>query len=127
MTYPGAIELIHGLAKQKVPLALVTGSLRSEAEIVLKTFDIAKYFTKVITAEDTTLAKPNPEGYLKAAVALECDPTDCIVIEDSPNGVRAARAAGMKCLAVTTTHLPDELSEANSIVDRLRPGCLNSF
>lgn len=125
--YPGVIELIGELVSQKVPLALVTGSLRAEAELVLKTFNISKYFVAVITAEDIARSKPDPEGYLKGAAAIKVDPADCVAIEDTPNGIKAARAAGMKCLAVATTHLPAELDGATVIVERLRSGCLDSL
>ncbi len=122
--YPGVVELISRLASQKVPLALVTGSLRTEAEITLQTFKIAEFFTAVVAAEDITQSKPSPEGYLKGAAALEVDPADCIVIEDAPSGVKAARAAGMRCLAVTTTHSREDLEAATVIVEQLRPDCV---
>ncbi len=125
--YPGAVEFIRDLAARNVPLALVTGSLRAEAEITFKTFDIAQYFTAVIAAEDITQSKPSPEGYLKAGAALNVDPKDCIVVEDAPSGVKAARAAGMRCLAVTTTHTEGELEGATLTIGQLRPGCLDSL
>jgi len=124
VSYPGVIEFINELAMQKVPLALVTGSLRAEAEITLKTFNIDRYFSVVIAAEDISHSKPSPEGYLKASTALGVEPSDCVVIEDAPSGVKAALAAGMRCLAVTTTHTSDELSQASVLIDQLRPGCL---
>jgi HAD superfamily hydrolase (TIGR01509 family) len=125
--YPGVIELIHELAARKVPLVLVTGSLRAEAEITLKTFKVAECFTAVVAAEDISQSKPNPEGYLKGAKALNVDPADCVVIEDAPSGVKAAKAAGMRCLAVTSTHSAEELQEATEIIIQLRPGCLDSL
>lgn len=125
--YPGVIEFIHDLARQKVPLALVTGSLRAEAEITLETFGLTKYFSVVIAAEDIEYSKPDPEGYLKSAEALGVNSADCIVIEDAPKGVQAAKAAGMRCLAVTTTHNREELSSATLIVEQLRPGCIDSL
>jgi sugar-phosphatase len=63
----------------------------------------------LICAEDVAHGKPNPAVYLNAAAALGVDPSDCVVIEDAPAGVRAARAAGMKVIAVTTTHSREEL------------------
>jgi beta-phosphoglucomutase len=124
--YPGVIEFILDLAERKIPLALVTGSLRQEAEITLSAFNITKFFKAVITAEDILHSKPNPEGYLKGAKTLGVRPADCIVIEDAPSGVKAASAAGMRCLAVTTTHKEKELAGATLIVDQLRPGCFDS-
>lgn len=125
--YPGVIELIRELAARRVPLALITGSLRAEAEITLKNFNIAGCFIAVIASEDISQSKPSPEGYLKGAKALKLDPADCIVIEDAPSGVKAARAAGMRCLAVTRTHSIEELQEATEIISQLGPGCLDSL
>lgn len=125
--YPGVIEYIRDLAARKIPLALVTGSLRIEAEVTLKTFDLANYFSVIIAAEDVEHGKPSPEGYFKGARSLGVDSADCIVIEDSPKGVQAAKAAGMRCLAVTNTHTNNELTDANSIVYQLRPGCADTL
>lgn len=123
--YPGVLDLIRELTAKKVPLALVTGSLRAEAEATLKAFDIVAAFQAVVAAEDITQSKPNPEGYLKGAKALNVNPADCIVVEDAPSGVKAAKAAGMKCLAVTTTHTREELKGADVLVAQLGPACLD--
>jgi len=125
--YPGVIDFIKSLAEQGTPLALVTGSLRAEAEVTLKTFGLTGFFSSIVAAEDISRSKPSPEGYLKGARALRAMPSDCIVIEDAPSGVKAARAAGMRCLAVTTTHTKEELREATAITDQLRPGCIDSL
>jgi beta-phosphoglucomutase len=124
ISYPGVLEFIRDLAKCKVPMALVTGSLRAEAEIVLKTFGITDLFSVVIPAEDVVNGKPDPEGYLKGAKALGVKPADCVVIEDAASGVKAAKAAGIRCVAVTSTHTAEELAEATYIVEGLLPGSL---
>ncbi|HLZ14959.1 MAG TPA: HAD family phosphatase [Candidatus Saccharimonadales bacterium] len=107
--YPGVVEFIRDLAARKVPLALVTGSLRAEAEVTLKAFGLTDLFKAIVAAEDISQSKPHPQGYLKGAKALGSEPADCIVIEDAPSGVKAAKAAGMRCLAVTTTYTEEEL------------------
>lgn len=122
VAYPGVIEFIRDLSERETPLALVTGSLRAEAEATLKAFGLAHLFSVVITAEDIAHSKPNPEGYLKGAKALNTDPADCIVIEDAPSGVSAAKAAGMRCVAVTNTHSKEELREATLVVNQLHLG-----
>lgn len=127
IAYPGIIEFIRELDQRAVALALVTGSLRAEADITLKAFELKPFFSAVIAAEDITASKPSPDGYLKGAEALGVKPTDCIVIEDAPSGVAAAKAAGMRCVAVTTTHSAEELKGATRIVDQLRLGCLDDF
>ena len=73
----------------------------------------------LITADDVERGKPHPEPYLLAAQGLGIPPADCIVIEDAPAGVQAAHAAGMRVVAVTTTHAPEALGEADAIVARL--------
>jgi beta-phosphoglucomutase len=125
--YPGVIEFIHDLAKRDIRLALVTGSLKLEAEITLKAFNLTNYFSAVIAAEDIENSKPNPEGYLKGAKTLGISPADCIIIEDAPKGVRAAKAADIRCLAVINTHTREELADATYIVDQLKPGCLDTL
>lgn len=125
--YSGTLELIRELRAKEIPIALVTGSLRAEADIVLRAFDLVSAFSVVIAAEDIRHSKPNPEGYLKGAATLKVDPENCVVIEDAPSGVKAAAAAGIPCVAVTSTHSPDELSEATYIVSRLRPGILDEL
>jgi HAD superfamily hydrolase (TIGR01509 family) len=116
--YPGIVTLIKKLA-DVVPLALVTGSLRAEANVALGTFGIIQCFKVIVAAEDILQSKPSPEGYNKAAAQLGLSPNQCVIIEDSPNGIKAALAAGADCIAVTNTHSAEELHEANNVVERL--------
>jgi sugar-phosphatase len=69
----------------------------------------------LVSADDITRGKPDPEPYLKAAAALDADPGDCLVIEDAPAGITAARAAGMRVVAVTTSHDSTELAAADAV------------
>lgn len=119
------VELIDDLAAQGIALGLVTGSLRAEAEVTLRTLGIRDRFAVIVAAEDISRSKPHPEGYLKGARALGASPEVCVVIEDAPSGVQAAKAAGMRCVAVTSGHGADELQDATIVVDWLRPGCIN--
>ena len=77
-------------------------SQRDEALHVLRSLDLERYLDEVLTREDVTNPKPDPEIYLLAAEKLGVDPGDCLVIEDSPNGARAGVAAGMNVIAVAT-------------------------
>lgn len=61
--------------------------------------------------------KPFPDIFLKAAERMKCLPQECIVVEDAPNRIQAAKAAGMKCVAITTTHKRSELDGADKIID----------
>jgi HAD superfamily hydrolase (TIGR01509 family) len=93
---PGARELVAEVASAGLPYAVVTSSERVLMDAVLARFGIA--FPVTVCAGDVAQCKPDPEGYLLAAAKLAVDPRRCLVIEDSPNGVAAAEAAG--CLAV---------------------------
>lgn len=73
----------------------------------------------LVTAEDVTNGKPDPEAYLAGARLLGVPPADCVVIEDAPSGIRAARAAGMPVVAVATTHAGGDLREADAVVGSL--------
>jgi sugar-phosphatase len=73
----------------------------------------------LITSDATLRGKPHPDPYLAGAAALGADPADCLVIEDAPAGIAAARAAGMTVWAVTTTHSPAELAAADRVVGGL--------
>ncbi len=125
--YTGVIACICDLAEREVPLGLVTGSLRAEAEAVLKAFSLTHLFSAVVAAEDITRSKPDPEGYLKGSLALNILPADCIVIEDAPSGVQAAKSAGMRVVGVTNTHDDKELEGAVLILRQLKPGCFDSL
>jgi HAD superfamily hydrolase (TIGR01509 family) len=113
------VAFIEHLSQSGVRMAVVTGAPRKEAKHFLELFDIADHFSQIITGEDITLSKPHPEGYLKAAAMLQVSPDNCIVVEDAPNGVRAAKRAGMQCIAVTTSHEAEDLHEADWVADRL--------
>ena len=118
--FPGAAALIRALAP-RAPLAINSGALRGEVEAILARAGLREAFTAVVTADDHPLGKPHPEGYLLALEGLrarrpDLDARDCLVIEDAPAGVRAARAAGMRCLAVTHSHGAAELTEADRVV-----------
>jgi HAD superfamily hydrolase (TIGR01509 family) len=74
------------------------------------------YFNTIVSGTNLP-AKPEPDVFLKAAKDLGCLPADCLVIEDSLAGVRAAKTAGMHCVAVTTSHARGELNSADIVVD----------
>jgi sugar-phosphatase len=74
----------------------------------------------LVTADQLRRGKPDPEGYLRAARLLGAPPGECVVVEDAPTGIRAARAAGMRVVAVATTHAPEQLTSADLVVAGLR-------
>ncbi len=115
--YPGVVELIQQLYK-KYTLALTTSSTCNEMVSVMHQLGIGDFFKTTVTAEDVQHGKPDPEPYLLTAKNLGANPQECLVIEDSENGVRSAKSAGMKCIAITNTEIVDNLVLADKIVDR---------
>src|SRR5215207_3538889 len=74
---------------------------------------------RIVTAEDVEKGKPDPEAYLKGAEALGVRPEACLVVEDAPSGIRSAKAAGMRVIAVATTHHPEDLTGADAVAGSL--------
>ena len=95
---PGARELLASVRKAALPHALVTSSGRQFMEVVLAS--IGMRFDALVCADDVSATKPDPEPYLLAAKLLGVDPGRCLVLEDSPNGVASAEAAGCRVIAV---------------------------
>jgi beta-phosphoglucomutase len=123
--FPGVKNLIAALAPH-VPLAIASGALRQEIETILATAGLIDHFKAIVSAEDVARGKPEPEIFLKALAALNRQrqgatiyAADCLVIEDSREGIRGARRAGMKCLAVTNSHPAELLVEAHAVVKSL--------
>ena len=124
--FPGVEKLIASLAPA-LPLAVASGALRKEIETILTTAGLVKHFSVIISAEDVNHGKPEPEIFLKALAGLNAQvkssdritAADCLVIEDSKEGIRGARRAGMKCLAVSNSHPAELLQEANAVVTSL--------
>ena len=121
----GGLELLPGVASRLSASrdagwrqALVTSAPRANAETMLDVLGIGGFFSVVVTGDDVALGKPHPEPFLMAADALTVLPSRCIVVEDSPSGIEAARRAGMRSIAVGPAHasLPATLRVA-SLVD----------
>ena len=118
--YPEALACINRFYKH-VKLGLVTSASRWEMEGFLRSFDLTHYFDVTLCGDEVERGKPNPEGYLKAAASLGMSPRVCLVIEDSPSGVKAAKAAKMACVAITHTHQSAILRKAGAdfLIDSL--------
>ncbi|HXF92660.1 MAG TPA: HAD family phosphatase [Nitrospiraceae bacterium] len=123
--FPGVRELVRDAAA-RYRLAIASGALRPEIEFILEQAGIRKEFAHITSSEDVMRGKPDPEGFLHALAALNQQRSDeslaaadCLVIEDSIPGIRAARTAGMKVLAVANTHTVQDLREADAVVPSL--------
>jgi beta-phosphoglucomutase len=119
---PETRDLVTALAEAGHALGVVTGAQRTDVEFVLEHSGVGHHFGVVVTEEDVASGKPDPEGFLVAADRLGVRPEETVVLEDSVAGVRAAVAAGMRCIAVTGTHDAETLAaEGVPTVDALSP------
>ena len=121
--FPGVKRLVSELA-ERFPLAVASGALRAEIEMILQVGGLRKYFQVIASAEDVDHGKPHPEVFVKALRGLNekrRDPiraSECLVIEDTKDGIAAAHRAGIKCLAVTNSYPAAEL-QAEAVVASL--------
>jgi sugar-phosphatase len=115
-TYAGASELLNSLPPTQ--WAIVTsGSLRvASARLNYAQLPMPEV---LITGDDVMAGKPSPDAYLLAANRLQVKPEDCIVLEDAPAGIKAGKAAGMRVIAIASSHSEDELSQADVVIQRL--------
>jgi len=119
-SFEGVKELLELLKTNDVPLAVASSSEPNIVKYVLARLGFDHYFDKTVSGMDVPRGKPSPDIFLKAAADLKVEPGQCVVIEDSINGVLAAKRAGMHCIAVTNTFSRDKLGKADLIVDSLR-------
>jgi beta-phosphoglucomutase family hydrolase len=122
--YEADIKSINGLEKllkelhnNGIILAIATSGIQVNIDFFFKHVPVKQYFRTVINSSAITKGKPDPEIFLVAAEAIEIPAENCIVFEDSTSGVQAAKSAGMKVVALTTTHTKSELSPADLVVD----------
>lgn len=113
---PGAHDLLIYL-KESLPLALATNSRMREVDIICSKLDFNKYFDLKLARDHVKNAKPDPEIYLKAADNFNVKPDECIVFEDSVVGIKAAKNAGMRCIAITNTYPQKFLKAADLIIE----------
>ena len=112
---PGAADFIESAALDGFQLAIVSGALRREIELVLELAGLRPHFAEIVAAEDVSACKPDPQGFRRALAALDLPPNRCMVIEDSLPGLAAARAAGLRCAMLATSHTEDACGEADLV------------
>jgi len=115
----GAVSLIRGLHGAGAGLAVGSSGPRENIELIVDTMGIADCVSAVVSADDVTRGKPDPQVFTLAADRLGVPPRRCVVIEDAPVGVQAARAAGMHSVAVLIYHPPSALQGADRLVSCL--------
>lgn len=120
----GLLEFLEFLKDNGIKCAIATSSYNDTTEKILHDLGIGSYFISVVTGEDVLKGKPEPDLFLKASTELGINPSECVVIEDSLNGIVAAKSAGMRCVAITTTfseeYLKETLKGINLIVGNMK-------
>lgn len=121
----GVPEFIKMLSANKIPMAIGSGALLPEIEMLLKGANLRNFFDVIVSAEQVKKGKPDPECFVLALELLNkkirpsINPQDCIVIEDSHWGLEAAGKAGMHTIAVTNSYPADQLKPADKVVGNL--------
>lgn len=120
-TLPGAVDFVRQAAKT-YPLAIASGSARSEIEHLLEKLGLRDLFRVIASADDCTRSKPDPEVYLKALTGMNTLPefqqspllaSECLAIEDAPGGIEAARAAGIRSMGLAHSRATESLTHAD--------------
>ena len=115
--YPGAAELVRACKGKGLKIAVASSADWIKVEANLNKIGLPRSFwDAVVTAENVELRKPHPDLFLAAAKQMGAVPAACVVVEDAPSGIRAARAAGMRCVAVAQTFDASLLSEADVVL-----------
>jgi beta-phosphoglucomutase len=124
--YAGAVPMIESLHAAGRPLALCSGALRSDIDPILAQLGVARCFDVIVSTDDVRRSKPDPESYALAFarlseryVTLLTVPGKSIAVEDTLAGIRSAKGAGLRVLAVTNSYGAGELAEADWIADSL--------
>jgi beta-phosphoglucomutase len=128
----GVRDFLQMLKENDVPMAICSGAVRAEIELILEQARLRHFFTVIVSAEQVKKGKPHPDGFLltlqklnqcvipaQAGIQEPILPDQCVVIEDSHWGLEAAKKAGMHTVAVTNSYDADELSLAEKIITRL--------
>jgi HAD superfamily hydrolase (TIGR01509 family) len=123
---PGVEQFVRGLWRN-YPLAICSGALREEIEAMLEGINLRDCFRVIVAAEDVTVGKPDPQGYLMTTQLLAekshtaISPGDCLIVEDAPTVIRSVRAAGFRALGVATSYPLEKLGDAHYAVKSLEP------
>jgi beta-phosphoglucomutase family hydrolase len=112
----GLTALLEFLQAHNLPIGIATSGIRVNIDFMFDHIPIRKFFSAIINSEHITHGKPHPEIFLKTAEALQVSPEYCLVFEDAAVGVKAAKAAGMNVVALTTTQTAAELVESDLII-----------
>ncbi len=112
----GLLDFLKILKQLNVPMAIATSGIQVNIDFMFDHIPIREYFAVVVNSAHINKGKPDPEIYLKAAELLEVTPESCLVFEDAVVGIDSAKAAGMRVVAISTTHREEELQLADLVV-----------
>jgi beta-phosphoglucomutase len=118
MLYPAARPCVERMAP-RFPLGIASGALRHEIEAILRSGKLDGYFRFIVASGETAEGKPAPDPYRRAAELHGLPPGSCLAIEDSRWGIESAKAAGLRCIGITSTYPRAELRMADRIIDSL--------
>ncbi len=114
---PGFVEFIQDLRRRNIKTAVVTSSNQEKMKAVYtKRPEFKELFDEILTSEDFAESKPSPNCYLRAAARFEAEPEACVVFEDSFNGLKSGRAAGMTVVGLSTTNAADAIAPLCDVV-----------
>lgn len=113
----GLVPFLEELQHAGLPMAIATSGLPVNIDFLFEHLIIKHYFQSIIDATQITKGKPDPEIFLKAAQRIDADPQSCVAFEDSVSGIAAAKAAGMKVVALTTMQQREFIQQADLIID----------
>lgn len=116
---PGVVELLASLATAGIPCSVGSSTPRANIDAIMEVIGLGHRFGAITAAEDVTEGKPDPQVFLKAAAKVGASPAQSVVFEDAHVGIAAGLAAGMKVIAVATTHPIDSLTGAHLAVESL--------
>ncbi len=121
----GVQDFLQMLKQNNIPMAICSGAMLAEIEVILEEARLRSFFEVIVSAEQVKKGKPNPDGFLLTLQKLNqgrqipIASEDCIVVEDSHWGLEAAKAAGMHTIAVTNSYDADQLAMAEKVVTQL--------
>lgn len=124
---PGALALMRRMNASGKRQAIVSSTPRANIQLILDSLGVRPLLQAIVGEEDVSLGKPDPQGFLLGAKVLETQPAECLVLEDAPAGVTAAKRAGIPCIAVATTQHPDSLADADLVVGSLEDPNIQEF
>lgn len=113
---PGLEGFLKQAQANRIRMGIGSSAIMPNIDFVLDGLDIRHFFSAIVSADDVSRSKPDPETFLKCAELLNMDPADCLVFEDSPKGVETALNAGIRAVVITTMHSEEEFDNYSNII-----------